>query len=351
MESLYNAVLKKKQEVSQISCNPTLGAIDSEYCKVLDGMVATDPFIAKRVEMCIKELNLAGGIDFNGHYLAAFDMYSEAVTYYNLQHRGFNVRSIPETSSSTPDFEVEFTYRDWDGRQKTEKVFLEMKSLAYANGNTEYKKAQEAALESNVRIEEQHSRGRKFCSSEYCVSPLGNKDTGPTAEIEEFNKKICNNIKPSQFKYGKGDDTILFVDMSQYMFPFKKEECLPVYPNVLRHYSASGRLWMLAFGKEGERIFTWPEFEGKGNFDKELGRSGILNGFDYIKGIIFCSGSEKVKRRLYGFYRYEEEELETKSFLYQVCDFVNDDRNTNGFKFFLEIEEGLKKRYGGGLTE
>ena len=28
MESLYNLVLKKKQEVSQISCNPTLGAMD-----------------------------------------------------------------------------------------------------------------------------------------------------------------------------------------------------------------------------------------------------------------------------------------------------------------------------------
>ena len=120
-------------------------------------------------------------------------------------------------------------------------------------------------------------------------------------------KKICNNIKPSQFKYGNDADTILFVDMSQYMFPFKVEECLPVYPNVIRHYSASGRLWMIAFGIEGERIFSWPEFEGKGNFDKLLEKPGILNcdEFSCIKGIIFCSGSVKGKRKFYGFYRYQ----------------------------------------------
>ncbi len=347
MKSLYSIVLKKKQDVSQITCNPTLGAMDSEYCKILDGLVPTDAFISGRVKTCIKELKLTGGIDFNNHYLMAFDAYNEAVTYYDLKERGMKIRNIPETSSSTPDFEVEFSYKDWDESQKTEKIFLEVKSLAYANGNQEYRKAQEAAFESYVSLEEKRASGRRICTSEYCVSPLGEKDTGPTGEIEEFNKKICNNIKASQFKYGNGDDTILFVDMSQYMFPFKKEECLPVYPDVIRHYCASGRLWMLAFGKEGERIFTWPEFEGKGNFDKELKRPGVLNCFDYIKGVIFCSGSEKGKRKLYGFYRYDEQEEKTATFLYKVCDFVNDDKNTNGFRFFIDLEEDLKKRYAG----
>lgn len=347
MKSLFNIVLKKKQEHSQITCNPTLGAMELDYCKILDSLVSVDDFVANRVDSCIKELELAGGIDFNGHYLTAFDAYNEAVTYYDLQQRGFKVHSIPETFSSTPDFEVEFTYRDWDGSQKTENVFLEVKSLAYANGNEEYKKAQESALESNIRLEEQRAKGRQFCSTEYCISPLGEKDTGPTAEIEEFNKKICNNIKSSQFKYGNGEDTILFVDMSQYMFPFKEKECLSVYPDVLRHYSACGRLWMIAFGIEGERIYSWPEFEGKGNFDRLLERPGILNCYDFIKGIIFCSGSEMSKRKLYGFHRYEEEDLKTATFLYQACDFVNDDKNTNGYKFFLELEEELKKRYGG----
>ena len=69
MESLYETVLKKKQEVSQITCNPTLGAMDLDYCKILDCLVSTDGFVASRVKSCLKELELAGSIEFNGHYL------------------------------------------------------------------------------------------------------------------------------------------------------------------------------------------------------------------------------------------------------------------------------------------
>ena len=64
MESLYNTVLKKKQDVSQITCNPTLGAMDLDYCKILDSLVPTDDFVTSRVKSCLKELDLAGGIDF-----------------------------------------------------------------------------------------------------------------------------------------------------------------------------------------------------------------------------------------------------------------------------------------------
>lgn len=344
-EMLYNTVLKKKQAVSQITCNPTLDAFDLDYCKILDDLATTDKFVEDRVGICIKELGLAGGVDFNGHHINAFDAYNEAVTYYDMLQRGVTIRNIPEASSSTPDFEVEFSYRNGEGEQTTEKVFLEVKSLAYANGNLEYNKAQMAAFESNIRLEQQRETGRRFCSSEYCISPLGDKDTGPTSEIEEFIKKINNNIKPSQFTYGDGKDTVLFVDLSQYEFPFQEEECLPVYPDVIKKYSASGRLWMIAFGRENDRVLTWPEFDGKGNFDRDLTIPGVLNCHDYIKGIIFCSGSEKGKRKLFGLYRHKEEDLKTTVFIHQVCDFVNDDINSWGFKFFDSLQESLKERY------
>ena len=42
-----------------------------------------------------------------------------------------------------------------------------------------------------------------------------------------------------------------------------------------------------------------------------------------------------------------DEELETTNFICHTCDFLNDDRNTNGFQFFLELEKDIKKRYGG----
>lgn len=85
---LYNTVLAKRQAVSQITCSPTLDAFDLDYCKILDELAKTDKFVEDRVGICIKELGLAGGIDFNGHYINAFDAYNEAVTYYDMHQRG-----------------------------------------------------------------------------------------------------------------------------------------------------------------------------------------------------------------------------------------------------------------------
>lgn len=103
-----------------------------------------------------------------------------------MHKRGVAIRNIPEALSSTPDFETEFSYRNGEGEQIIEKVFLEVKSLAYANGNLEYNKAQKAAFESNIRIEQQRETGRRVCSSEYCISPLGDKDTGQRQKLKSL---------------------------------------------------------------------------------------------------------------------------------------------------------------------
>lgn len=287
---------------------------------------------------------MAGGIDYNTHYRTAYEKYNEAVTYYDLNQRGTTVHNIPETKSSTPDFEANFNYRDFDGVSVMSKVYVEVKSLGFADGNNEYLRNQRAAFESNLDLEEQRKRGRYFCSSIYTVSPLADKDTGPTSEIEEFNKKIKNNIKEEQFTYGDGNDSILYVDFSQYLFPFNNEECLPVYPDIIRKYCASGRLWMLAFGREGERIFSYPEFEGRACFDRDLTLPGILNSYDFIKGIIFSFGSGKGNRKLLGLYRFKDAETKVAVFLHQVCDYVNDDLNTYGFEYYNALQNELKQR-------
>lgn len=345
MASLYDVVLKKKQANSQITCNPTLDVFDLDYCKILDSLVTTDLFIADKVRDCMKELRLAGGIDYNGHYRSAYEAYNEAITYYVLKQRGQIVHHIPEASEPTPDFEVEFSYLNWEKKIVQSKVYIEVKSLGFADGNNEYKRAQEEALQCNIQIENQIKEGRRICTSDYSICPLSNKDKGPTSEIEEFNKKINNNIKEEQFRYGNGEDSVLYVDFGQYMCTFKDEECLPVYPNIIKRYSASGRLWMLAFGKEGERIFTWPEFDGKGNIDSDLMMPGILNSFDYIKGIIFSFGCKQGEKRLYGFYRYEDQDSEVAIFIHKVCDFYNDDQNSYGYEYYKALEGELKKRY------
>lgn len=264
MSTLYEVVLQKKQAGSQITANPTLEAMNGEHCKILDALVPSDGYIADRVAKTLDELDRAGGIDYNDHYRNAFDAYNEAVCYQMMKYeRGFNVKPIPEQAGPTPDFAVEFTSHNYKGEDVTDVAFVEVKSLSFGGGNLQYKQVQQDSLESNIELEEQRKRGKRICSSFYEVSPLGHKGNGLTFEIEELNKKINNNIKPGQYQFGNGNDTFLFVDLSQFIFPFAMEECLPVYPDLRHKYSTSGRLWMIAFGEEGDRVFSNCEFEEK----------------------------------------------------------------------------------------
>ena len=335
MKTLYDIVLQKKQEKANITTNPTLDAFNNEYCKKLDNLANTDIFIKEKIGKIISELDLAGSIDYNDHYRTAYNNYNEAICYYELKNKGFVIRNIPENRKQpTPDFEIEFSYDNWNKETITKKIYIEVKSLSFADGNNLYKKIQENALNCNIDLEEQRKKGKQICTTILEISPLGNRVNGLTSEIEEINKKINNNIKSKQYQYGNSNDTILLIDLSQYIFPFKLEDCLPIYPNIENKCCVSGRLWMLAFGKKNERIFGCPEFEGKCCFDKDLEHSGILVCNDNIKGIIFTSGTSPNDKVFHGFYRYKEKELDTTTFLSQCCEFLNDELNTFGFKVY-----------------
>lgn len=332
---LNEIVLSKKQEANSITANPTLDAFDLEYCVALENLRDVDSFVKSRVNKCVQELILAGGVDYNDHFRNAFDFYNEAVCYYLLKQKGFGVKSIHEQENiNTPDFEVEYSFNNVDGNRVKDSFFIEVKALAFGDGNNEYNRVQQRALLGNISMEEQHQRGHRVTSAFYQVSPLGSKDVGISAEIELLNQKISNNIKSGQYTHCN-KDTLLWVDLSQYLFPFDVKDCLPIYPDLPHRCSISGRLWMLAFAKENERIFSCCEFEGQGNFDNELTRVGILNEYEYIKGIIFSSGSGSKDKTIIGLYRSNDQDRAFVSFLYEFCDFVNDDVNSKGFKFFL----------------
>lgn len=331
---LYDIVLKKKQDTSGITCNPIMDAFDLNLCKVLDNLAINDRFVYNRLEKVSKELQLTSGIDYNAHYNSAFDAYNETVIYYLLQQKGFDIKNVPEEKRPTPDFEVIFKSRNWEGKVDIKSIFIEVKSLSFADGNLQYKKVQQYSLDANIKIEEQRKCGRSICFGEYEVSPLGEKDKGITTEIEILINKINQNIKEAQYNYKDGRETILLVDLSQYIFSRDISDCLPIYPDSKKKCCISGLLWMVAFGCYGERIYSCCEFEGKHNFDRNLERQGILISHSFIKGIIFCSGAEYNKKNFYGFYRHNEEDSDSALFICQACDFANDDQNSNGFKFF-----------------
>lgn len=195
--------------------NPTLEVFDLDLCDQLDNLAQTDGFVKDRVEKAV---------------------------------------------NATPDFEVEYSFKDYEQKVITQKAYVEVKSLAFAEGNLQYRKVQNDAFENNIKTEEQRKRGKQISSSILCVSPLGDKDKGLSDEIEILIKKIDQNIKEDQYKYGSGDDTLLLVDLGQYVFPFNEAECLPVYPDLHRKAVTSGLLWMIAFGRMGDRVYTFGEF-------------------------------------------------------------------------------------------
>ena len=111
---LYDTVLKKKQELSVITCNPIMDAFDLDLCKVLDELAVNDNFVKARLYKILNELSLTNGIDYNDHYNRAFDAYNETVIYYLLQRKGFDIEHVPEETMPTPDFKVTFNAKNWD---------------------------------------------------------------------------------------------------------------------------------------------------------------------------------------------------------------------------------------------
>ena len=332
--SLSKKVAKLKKDTSGFTANPTLDAFNEDYCSILDEIAKKDCFVGDRIKRSIKELNLAGGVSYNDHYRTAYDYYNEAVCYYELQRKGYMVNNIPEEKKATPDFKVVLSSLN----EKLKKVYIEVKSLSFVGGNNRFNEIQKDALNNYISIEQQRRNGKQVCIAEQVISPLGTNSI--IGEIEELNKKINNNIKREQYEYDNRDDTILLVDLSQYIFPLKKEDCLPIYPDISHKCCITGRLWMLVFGKEGERVYRLLDFEGdKCIEDKGLGLSGILEcpEHDYIRGIIFTSGTTPKDKIFYGLYREKEQNRDVVDFICEVCDFTNDNQNTNGFKLYEEL--------------
>ena len=338
---LYDVISNKRREIDGITDNPTLKVFDDDLCNILDDLAVKDPFVEDCINKAIKELELADVIDYSSHYRSAYGHYSEAVCYYMLQKKGFTLKKIPESSAPTPDFEVNFTIKDWTGRDIPKSVFLEVKSLSFADGILQYQNAQRASLDMHIRIEESLKRGNRVGLGYYVVSPLGYKNIDYTSGIEILIKKINQNIKEDQYHYEEGKDTILFVDLSQFAISFTMCECLPVYPDMNKKCSVSGRLWMIAFGRMGERVYDCCEFPGKENLNRDLQQEGILERYKFIKGIIFSSGVKQEEKRLYGLYRFEDQDTDAVKFMGEVCDFVNDDKNSWGFEYFDSLVKSL----------
>lgn len=316
MCTLTKSIKKHREYIAGITDNQTLEAFDLEYCEILDK--SANEFVKKCVKKCNNELKQIKGIDYDQHIKTAYEAYAEAISYIDLKTI-CNIEHIPENNNKTPDFKVCFDESC---------VYVEMKSLSFADGNQNYKASQESALKANISREEQIKQGKRFIWTEREVLPMAKNgnNTSFREQLLFLRKKIENNLKTGQLQQG---ETILLIDLNQLGVRYHSSEYVAIEKSFNGLGYSSGMLWSLAFAKKQDRLFIAPEFEGKPNIDEEeIGFNGVLVDFPELKGLVFAVGRTTKERAFVGFYRHEELDCNSVKLIQTICSFYNDDLNS-----------------------
>lgn len=324
--SLVKAISQLRAKITGLTTNPILEKFEEEDCESIDTASETDSFVSTKRSVILKNIKDLN-IDFEAKFKSLYEDYSELVTYLDLKGN-FNIEHIPEAKTSTPDFKL-----NYQGHE----IYLELKSLSFSNGNLNYKSAQEKSLNANIKIEKTLSKGNKMGFGTYSTNPLfkGDHSVSPYSVkyvIEEIIKKINNNLKPKQFSNG---ETILFVDLKQLIIPSKLKESAITF---FKYNSSivSGVLWNVAFGRKDNLILKTIDWEVEKNVEGQLEENGILTEHAFIKGMIMVGYENFTDRKMIGFYRHSERDLEATKFIAEACYFINNDVNFNAFEVLKE---------------
>jgi hypothetical protein len=331
---MLHSKIKELQEENHklTTINPILNSFSLNKCEEIDQVADKDPFIAQQRKNILIHLKKCS-VGHSSELKQALDAYYEIISYLYLNHKGkdkgFLVKRVPEENEKTPDFEVNFI----DG----EIFYIELKTPGFNDSNNNYIKAINEGLDAKVSLIKQINSGEPIAISEVVVSPLRKENKGyeynqlrQTRMIDSIISKADQVIKEEQFKRGK---TILLINLSLLgMLPQSwQKNSVPIYQEKLYKSMVSGILWYSAFGKLHERIFTTIEGEGSKNIEGELSTEGILNKYEFVKAVCFQIEDEHRNLKLVGFYR-EEDKDQVYHLIYPICDFVNNDLNTYGYK-------------------
>lgn len=316
--------------------------------------LADNPLFKDRIEECNKllhKLSLAfqAGFSVEQHVellmqtsqkIGELDFAAVAIS------KGLNIRpvqSLKEEQRSTeqaPDFQTA------DGS-----VFFEVKTLGIVNPKENYADAFLQNRQLNKSLDEQLGKGSRFASAIMTFSPYGEKPYKKgviRGVIETIGLKLKSNIKPKQYANG---NTFLVCNLySLPLYSDARPELCPVYIDASAGEVVSGVLWMVAFAKPGNLIFTSPEFAGKPAIEGAVDFCGILQEFCFIKGIIWLSDRLDPKESIQTLLSIREQDNELIRFdevgmgaiLRILCDSSwNDEVGTNSFQLIITKEHPL----------
>jgi hypothetical protein len=336
--SFKESVWQLKQKTDTITDNHILNLFDINLCERIDERASSDSAIQKKREICLNNLSNCD-VEYSVHYKRAFDSYNEIAVFDFLKSK-YNIRFQNEGTDSTPDYVYTSV--------KSHEINIDLKTLSYNHDMINFKEIQDQGLASKISIEEQISLKKGHAIGTPVVySPFkkGNNLNHYASAfiIESFIDKINNNYKASQLDYG-GRNGILIVDTVVLGHPIFVQEASPVFIAPPLNSLRSGCLWHSCFGKADQLIFDWVESTGRANIGRGLNKNGVLAGeFPLLKNIIFLihCGNEK---KLIGLYRSDLISDNIGETIYELCDFVNDELNSQWYKVPLSPIFDLKPK-------
>ncbi len=267
----------------------------------------------------------------------AYEAYAEAVFYIEIKRRDVTLTRTQGTGdhgAKRPDF----THTHQNG----EHLYFEVKALEIADPTFRHPAFAEEGLEKAADLDERaRTPGIHFSEQEFSGHLL---TAAPNERIDETIRKIKNNVKHGQIRFGP---TILVVDMGRLSgVPQGPSGLLPVFfhDGPPAESCVSGELWQIALGQPGEQIFALPEFDGASNLADRQKENGILREFPELVGIMFMlhRWSEPTETLTLWNKAWDQSTLqnrcglaehEIEKILHDVSDGVNDARNETGWPY------------------
>ena len=343
-ELLAKRFLTLKQQTNSMTHNPLLNCFDQDDLQMLDTLADQDRFVAEKKK---EILGFVKGlmIDFDIKLKSAYDEYTEALTYLRLKNKFPRIERIREGATKTPDFKIPFTHMT-NGEETEYEIYVELKSMAFADGNLNYLKVMEDGFAAKIHMEVEIRKGKKIAMGITEIAPFAKSNSTSDSRSTRYATeilidKIAQNIKEGQFSSGP---TVLFLDLKQLVFQGDyRQNSVPIFQETFQRSVVSGVLWNAAFGKAGHLIFQPIEFEGSNNTDGELEKDGILSAHSWVEAIVIFQYSLNERHpKIVGFYKQKALKESVEAFLHTFCDFVNDDANSYGYELHLIEEDGGK---------
>ncbi|MCB0541457.1 MAG: hypothetical protein KDE33_28380 [Bacteroidetes bacterium] len=242
---------------------------------------------------------------------------------------------IEKRGMKTPDFKIKLNESNF--------IYSDLKTLHFVGGNSNYTDVQEQSANSKIKLDETIKRdkqkGRKkvvYFGDSVVTSPFkkGSNENHYNINviIEHLISKAKNNYKSEQVNY-QNINGIYLIDVTNLLIPCELEQGTPITTGKLYKELNSRILWNVAFGEIGDPTFNWIEFEGKPNVGERLKMHGLLKeqSLNNLRALAFIVENTN-KKNILGFHRMNEDDNNLLEILYEICDFVNDEKNSKYYE-------------------